>query len=1277
MAVNFENIKIGRMYTRPELAQIWGYASHQALARGVVTPRGDNKIILFVTEEKQSFQEQYCDRLDDNTLHWEGPTDHFAEERMIHASKTKDEIHVFHRKRHHAPFTYLGCATVERATRNATKPSRFELLLDERRVGTHPLIKEAPKPAILSALEESPSQPKALALSDGPPIPLDDKIETVLKSQKRALHYREIQQRVLQKYGTRHSVNGALNSSPNIRRLLPGVFVHKSTYDSEFGERFEIEKAAILDLAREEIEESTEPVPIEALTQILHDSGKLHTLSKMVISNVIASIAQTEKDVLIIPTPGNPRTRSLIHRHMPEKAPADTSCDKVSVSDQNEKALMPAEKPLVASDRGTPHEGDFVIYLEKLLKMDRPQDHIRMQTWDSWRTHLKGKAISHGRVSDISRQLNLEWPYTRKEETLSDYLGLDLNQLTELSGFGPKKLRTIILCIAHCFFLESVSPKNKFYISERTEIEIQPHDFHMNALSTKIENEAMKPVLKPEIGYGEAKHISSQKGKTERYELTELVLNAKLSVRAENVIFRNISSIKELADLTYPKLLAFRNCGRKTAVEIMALVRKIGATAAASTTRGEVPLLDNISQSQPKTLIFEEKTKNALASPPTMEGLNALPFFIGKRLAFLSQDELHPGYRATLKLSDVPMSVRTAKVLNQIGYDRLAQVLLTPRFELLRQKNFGLKSLEELHAIVTNLILPEKADAKDHEIDYSSFSGMIRTWLDSCRFRPRDQEIIVMWLSSIENNRVTFQDIADKYSLSRERIRQIIDKAFRRFRHPAHSKKLIPFWNKIDEIVDSGGGVIGLPQLAQTIGKELQWDSPPGPTSLKRLVTQCGLTHLYIDKAAETITLEDCNCLACNVPVESLSKIFGEPNSGRMNIWVVCKKLADICENDCVHRSTPVTAFHRAFLEMAIYKAADICVLQDDLVFPKYDWDIQYGPNLSSVAYTLLQEHGSPLHFTELATIVREKSERFKDVSDAYVHGALLNEENIQIFERGTYGLRDWDLEKYKTVSEAIEETLDEKDLPMHSTEIVGALSGRYSKENILAALSRKTRFVHLGEGFYSRSEWWQTQTCERLIDNLEKPLGSFMRYLTQNIKCSYKLVLGLLFLRKMDLQGKAPLNSLRDSFFHFYLDRKMKKLAIEAESTAVNNIDESDDSLALYSYIKNPLQSFLNSGYFLKNDSMLSLHEDIALHLSGKKTIQICMIILIKRIEEYYSLLVSEKNRDSEAYISGLIFSEPSPGSTAESAGAGFESNQNSPETITIRSEHRTKIKL
>ncbi|WP_442764183.1 DUF3427 domain-containing protein [Malikia spinosa] len=125
MKLKFNEIKVGLTYSRQKLAELWGYTSFHAIARGVVTPRNDNKIILFVTEEKQSSAQQYADKLSGNTLEWEGPTDHFAEHRMINAEANGEEIHLFHRKRHHSDFIYCGRLKVLRHTLHSQHPSHF------------------------------------------------------------------------------------------------------------------------------------------------------------------------------------------------------------------------------------------------------------------------------------------------------------------------------------------------------------------------------------------------------------------------------------------------------------------------------------------------------------------------------------------------------------------------------------------------------------------------------------------------------------------------------------------------------------------------------------------------------------------------------------------------------------------------------------------------------------------------------------------------------------------------------------------------------------------------------------------------------------------------------------------------------------------------------------------------------------------------------------------------------------------------------------------------
>lgn len=130
MPISFSKITRGSTYSRKMLAELWGYSGFQAIARGVITPKNDNKIVLFVTEEKQSSAEQYANFLTGKILEWEGPTDHFAEERLVNTATSGEEIHLFHRSRHHTDFTYYGQLKVLQHTQHSNSPSqfRFEVL---------------------------------------------------------------------------------------------------------------------------------------------------------------------------------------------------------------------------------------------------------------------------------------------------------------------------------------------------------------------------------------------------------------------------------------------------------------------------------------------------------------------------------------------------------------------------------------------------------------------------------------------------------------------------------------------------------------------------------------------------------------------------------------------------------------------------------------------------------------------------------------------------------------------------------------------------------------------------------------------------------------------------------------------------------------------------------------------------------------------------------------------------------------------------------------------
>jgi len=126
MPVSFEAIAIGNSYERKELASIWGYQTFHAIAKGIVTPAGTPYVILFITENKQASSTPYVDALSGKFLHMEGEAAHGSDARLI---QDGNEVHLFHREYHHAPFIYQGRVELAASTLERNRPSHFTFQL--------------------------------------------------------------------------------------------------------------------------------------------------------------------------------------------------------------------------------------------------------------------------------------------------------------------------------------------------------------------------------------------------------------------------------------------------------------------------------------------------------------------------------------------------------------------------------------------------------------------------------------------------------------------------------------------------------------------------------------------------------------------------------------------------------------------------------------------------------------------------------------------------------------------------------------------------------------------------------------------------------------------------------------------------------------------------------------------------------------------------------------------------------------------------------------------
>ena len=101
----------GRLYSRPELQEMLK-TTDTTINTGVFRPAGSSSIWLFITEEKGKDITQYKDKLDGDTLYWQGQLAGRTDQLVITHEEQGRELLVFHRKskREHpgCSFRYLG-----------------------------------------------------------------------------------------------------------------------------------------------------------------------------------------------------------------------------------------------------------------------------------------------------------------------------------------------------------------------------------------------------------------------------------------------------------------------------------------------------------------------------------------------------------------------------------------------------------------------------------------------------------------------------------------------------------------------------------------------------------------------------------------------------------------------------------------------------------------------------------------------------------------------------------------------------------------------------------------------------------------------------------------------------------------------------------------------------------------------------------------------------------------------------------------------------------------
>lgn len=135
-------------------------------------------------------------------------------------------------------------------------------------------------------------------------------------------------------------------------------------------------------------------------------------------------------------------------------------------------------------------------------------------------------------------------------------------------------------------------------------------------------------------------------------------------------------------------------------------------------------------------------------------------------------------------------------------------------------------------------------------------------------------------------------------------------------------------------------------------------------------------------------------------------------------------------------------------------------------------WPTVNPKNIRDKIYVILAENTNPMHFSEIASSIKDSSFKRKDVTTQAIHNELIKDKRFVLIGRGIYALDSWGFSK-GTVSDIIIAVLRGSDVPLHRDEIVKrVLKSRQVKETtILLNLQSKPQFKRVAKATYALAD--------------------------------------------------------------------------------------------------------------------------------------------------------------------------------------------------------------
>jgi len=335
-------------------------------------------------------------------------------------------------------------------------------------------------------------------------------------------------------------------------------------------------------------------------------------------------------------------------------------------------------------------------------------------------------------------------------------------------------------------------------------------------------------------------------------------------------------------------------------------------------------------------------------------------------------------------------------------------------------------------------------------------SRIVANVLNKLRDRGRDILIARYGLDSAKTTKETLESIGQRFSITRERVRQI-EKATINKISSKYAASIKPLWKIIDEYMVTHGDIAGLDYLANYLGIE------KNDAELEKNALRLAMSANPQLKAIKKHGFLKEGWIKTNVNVDRLLKIQ------KMLVNILEKQTAPVTEdkliNSLIKQAKDITP---GMIKGALRVNSEVG-MDSKGHWGLASWSIIVPRRIRDKVFIILEEAAKPLHFEEITKRTQEKFESDKPVLSRTVHNELISDKRFVLVGRGIYALKRWGY-KPGVVADVIRDVLKTAGQPLHVSEIVKAvLERRQVKRNtIIANLQNKSLFKNTGKATYT-----------------------------------------------------------------------------------------------------------------------------------------------------------------------------------------------------------------